>query len=192
MRYILSSIISIFIIGNACTQVKKVTIDVHGDFEIVIKVYDGSVTINNLGEIRDIAIDGRTDYFIAGSNQGKVESIGTIDFDYYMSGSREGKVKQIGNISFNYYMVGAREGKLESAGETNFDYYIVGSRKGKIESVDRIEMDYYIAGAREGKVQSIGSNRFDYYLIGSREGKFQSGDRSLMHNGISFRLRGGY
>ena len=192
MKYILSFIISMFVIGNVCTQVKKVTIDIYGDFEIVLEVPNGFVTVNHLGKIIDIAIDGRTDYFIVGSSQGKIESVGNIDFDYYISGSREGKVQQIGNISFDYYIAGAREGKLESAGSTDFDYYIAGVREGKLEAVDQIKMDYYIAGSREGKVESIGSNRFDYYIIGSREGKFQSGNRSLEYNGIRFRLRGGF
>lgn len=192
MKYILSSIFSIFIIGNVFTQVKKVTIDIYGDFEIVLAVPNGCVTVNHLGKIIDIDINGRPDYFIAGSREGKIEAVGNIDFDYYISGSREGKVEKIGDLSFDYYIAGAREGKLESAGITDFDYYIGGSRKGKLESVDYIKVDYYIAGSREGKVESIGSNRFDYYLIGSREGKFQSGDRSFKYNGVRFRLVGGY
>jgi hypothetical protein len=192
MRYILSFIVSLLFIGNMLAQVKKVDIDIYGEFEVVIKVSNGYVTINNLGKLVDININGLTDYHIIGSKAGKVQSVGSIYFDYYIAGARQGKLKQIGNIFLDYYIVGSREGKLATVGNTNFNYYILGDSEGKLASVALTQVAYYSIGSSEGKVESIGNNRFDYHITGSGEGKFQSGNRSAVYDGIRYRLRGGY
>ena len=60
---ILSFVISILFIGNALSQVKKVNIDIFGDFEVVVKVGNGTVTVSSTGEIVDVDMNGSIDYF---------------------------------------------------------------------------------------------------------------------------------
>lgn len=143
-------------------QVKKIVINVEGDFEVVVKVgNDAFVTINPEGEILDTEINGSISYY-----NGKISSVGGISFSYY-----NGRVSSVGGISFSYY-----NGKISSIGRTSFSYY-----NGKISSIGGTSVSYY-----NGKISSIGGNGFSYY-----NGKLSSGNRSFISNGMTFKVTGG-
>jgi len=171
-KWILSFALSILFIGNAFSQVKKVNIDIEGNFEIIVKTDEGTVTVSSIGEIVDVDMNGYADYYESGTRTGKVYKIGATYFDYYESGTRTGKVYKIGATYFDYYESGTRTGKVYKIGATYFDYY---------ES-----------GTRTGKVYKIGSTYFDYYESGTRIGKLYSGNRVVNSDGITFNLKGGY
>ncbi|WP_440881775.1 hypothetical protein [Tenacibaculum sp. C7A-26P2] len=202
MKHILNFIISILLTGNTLAQLKKVNIDIHGDFEVVVQVGDGYLIVNDLGEIIDIDIDGPITYYMSGSRKGKVEEKGNISFDYYIAGTRKGKLKSVGSIDFDYWTYSHKVGKLKSIDHTDFDYHFSGIKKRKLLSIDSgIYIDYYNYGAGKGKASYIGStnpNRWyvrdgiTYYIGGIKKGKFKSGNRSVIYNGIQLRLRGGY
>lgn len=154
--------------GTGFSQIKKVNIDVYGDFEVVIKVEDGSVTISAFGEVVDVELNGNVGYNMSG----KINSVGGTSIKYNMSK----KVSAIGNISIGYNM----SGKISSVGSISIGY----NMSGKISSVERTSIKYNMSG----KVSSIGGNSIRYNM----SGKISSGNRMIVNNGITFSLKGGY
>ena len=116
-KWILSFVISILFIGNAFSQVKKVNIDIEGDFEIIVKVGEGTVTVSSTGEIIDVDMYGSIEYYTSATtgysyNCGKIRSIGGTAFEYYTSAttgysyncgklSSGNRVSNSGGITFN-------------------------------------------------------------------------------------------
>ncbi len=89
-KLVLCLVICVSFFGNASAQIKKVNIDILGEFEVVVKVGDGSVTVNSTGEITDIDINGNTRYY--SYNDGS-----------YRSGKLSGgnRMVNVGGIMFN-------------------------------------------------------------------------------------------
>ncbi|MFA6335743.1 MAG: hypothetical protein WCX48_09405 [Bacteroidales bacterium] len=53
-------------------QVKKMAVDIYGNFEVTVKVGESVfVTINSMGEITDIEIDGSRDYYSSSDSYGR-------------------------------------------------------------------------------------------------------------------------
>jgi len=147
-KYILSFAVSFLLIGNALSQVKKVNTDIFGDFEVIVKIDNGTVTISSTGEIIDVDMDGSVNYYYNDypERNGKIKSNGSTTFNYYYSDypERNGKIKSIGSTSINYYYSDypERNGKIKSIGAASFNYYYndYPERNGKLASGERVSI----------------------------------------------------
>jgi len=149
-------------------KIEKVNIKVTGDFEVVIKVDSGTISIGATGAIVDIELNGNLTYNVLS----KVSSIGSIAIEYNMSG----KICSIGSTSIEYNM----SGKISSIGSIPIEY----NMSGKISSIGSTSIVYNISG----KVSSIGNKSVGYNM----SGKVVSGNRVVVYNDIAFALKGGY
>ncbi len=108
------SFCAITLCSASYAQVKKVEVNVYGDFEVIVRVNDDSyVSVDQSGEIIDTDIEGKTWYY----SSGKVEQIGGTKFWYYPSG----KIEQIGSARFYY----DSSGRLEQGSRNISDNGIV-------------------------------------------------------------------
>ena len=166
-------------------QVKKVTINTDGDYEVTVRLgYDRFITIGPNGEITNIEINGSFDYYsdFDGEYQsGKLKRIDGIQFTYYSNFDgdyRMGKIKKIGNMQLDYYS------------QFDGDYQI-----GKVKKIDNINFAYYSVfdgDHQVGKIKQIGESTFTYfskYNSNSLTGKLKSGTTPVRNDGISFYLQ---
>ena len=147
---------------------KKVNVDVDGYFEIVIKINDGSISVNQIGEIVDFELSGNVGYDYAGN----ISSVGSVSIGYNYSK----KVSSVGSVSIGYDYAG----NISSVGSVSIGY----DYAGKVSSVGSVSIGYNYSG----KVSSIGSTSYGY----NYSGKISSGNRVISNNGITFSLKGGH
>ena len=154
-RTILCLITGFLLFGNLFSQVEAVTIDTYGNFEVIVRVDNGTVTVNSKGQV--IAIDtvgtANFSYFTSGAKSGKIEKIDAIDFDYYTSGIKAEKIEKIGSVPFDYYTIGTGKGQIERIGATYFDY----SNSLRIEKMGTLYLNYHTSGIHKGRLK--GGNR---------------------------------
>jgi hypothetical protein len=145
-------------------KIIKINIEVSGTYDVTISAGNGTISINSIGEIVSIELDGNISYNMSG----KVSSVGNISIGYNMSG----KVSSIGNISIGYNM----SGKVSSVGNFSIDY----NMSGKVSSIGNISIGYNMSG----KVSSIGNNSIGYNM----SGKVSSGIRVAVFSEITIAL----
>ena len=147
---------------------KKVNVDVDGYFEIVIKINDGSVSVNQIGEIVDVELSGNVGYDYAGN----ISSVGSVYIGYNYSK----KVSSVGSVYIGYDY----SGNISSVGSVYIGY----NYSKKVSSIGSVNIGYNYSG----KVSSIGSTYYGY----NYSGNISSGERIISNNGITFSLKGGY
>src|SRR6218665_462072 len=93
-----------------------------------------------------------------------------------LSYNMSGKVSSIGGIAISYNM----SGKVSSIAGSTISY----NMSGKVSSIGGTAINYNMSG----KISSVGGIAFNYNM----SGKISSGNRTVISNGITFSLIGGF
>ncbi|MEO5782332.1 MAG: leucine-rich repeat protein [Ginsengibacter sp.] len=169
----LAIVFSFLLTSSFAQRLVQITIDNHGNSNIITFLVDETVMVNITkdGKIIDWGIEynpysrsmypgilqkymGREEYYPSTADSAyheKIKFIGRTSFTYYSSDENEafkGKIKTIGSNIFDYYPAyenAAFKGNIKNAGPLSFTYY---------SSFDELY---------KGKIKSIGSTNFTYY-----------------------------
>ena len=203
--------ILIFVIGilftvNAISQVRRVNIDTFGNFEVIVHVGNGTVVVNNIGEIVAVNMRGQVEYHTSIVHpflNGKIISIGGTRFEYHTSITHphlNGRIVRIGDVRFDYHTSLTNSflnGKIIRIGNTRFEYHtsLVDSfLNGRIVRIGDTRIEYHTSltdSFLNGKIIRIGNQSFEYHrsiMHPHLNGRLISGNRVVNSGGVTFRL----
>ena len=149
-KVILSLLIGFLLIESTFSQIKKVNVDVDGFFEIVVKVNDGSISVNQIGEIVDVELGGDVDY----NYSRQISSVGSVSIGYNYSGN----ISSVGSTSLGYNY----SGNISSVGSTSIGY----NYSGKVSSIGSTSYGYNYSGKISSGNRVVSINGITFSLKG--------------------------